>query len=436
MNRPVLTAMIATAALGLATTVEAASSLVPVPVTMPPLPADSKPQPIAFSKLVGSVEPGTVWASFQIGLTCILPPSGRNLTWNAAENIFDSRVFGPVVTRELKNAGFVPTDDPDSLFRSKDSEEGDLRLAGNVKKVDAKLCLAGFFLEDPDHPQQPKLDTASGYVLFDIEWQLYSSIQDKVLLRKEISTGIALDKHAPGNYARMIQGGIRENARALIASDEFRSVVLAPSSKPDIKVVEQARLFLAGSVGAKTAKISDAGGSVVLVLSGDGHGSGFLVSSDGYIMTARHVVGADKYVKIRWSDGIESVGEVVRTDKRRDVALIKADPRGRQPLALHRETPQPGDTVFAIGAPLDPKFQSTVTRGVASANRIMDGFSFIQSDVTISPGNSGGPLLNEKGEVLGICDLSFRPGGAETPSGINFFVPIGDALLFLAAEPR
>jgi S1-C subfamily serine protease len=175
-------------------------------------------------------------------------------------------------------------------------------------------------------------------------------------------------------------------------------------------------------------------GAVVLVLSGAGHGSGFLVSSDGYVMTAEHVVGSDKYVKIRWSDGLEGLGEVVRTDKRRDAALIKTDPRGRQPLALRRESPQPGDTVFAIGAPIDPKLQSTVTRGVVSANRILNGFSFIQSDVTVDPGNSGGPLLDEQGRVLGFTDKGLR--SPDAPTGLNFFVPIDDALRFLSAEPQ
>lgn len=140
-------------------------------------------------------------------------------------------------------------------------------------------------------------------------------------------------------------------------------------------------------------------------------------------------------MKIRWSDGLEGVGEVIRTDKRRDVALVKTDPRNRQPLALHRAAPQPGDTVFAIGAPLDVQYQSTVTRGVVSANRIKDGFSFIQSDVTVNPGNSGGPLLDEQGEVLGIADMVLREGG-DIPTGINYFVPIDDALRFLAAEPQ
>jgi serine protease Do len=409
---------------------------VPPPVAVPPLPADAKPQPVGFSKLVGSVEPGTVWATFQIGLTCVPPPSGRTLTWNPGDNTFDNRIFGSEVARELKAAGFVTTNDPDNLFQSKNSGESDLKLAGNVKKVDANFCLAGFILQDRDDTKPPSLDTTSGYIVFDIEWQLYSGVQDKILVRKETRAGIAIERHAAGNYARLIQGGIRENVRALLASDDFRSAVLAPARSPSIMVEATTPLALAGSLSAKPMKISDAVGGVVLVLSGNGHGSGFLVSSDGYIMTAQHVVGADKYVKIRWSDGLEGVGEVIRSDNRRDAALIKTDPRGRHPLALRREMPQPGDTMFAIGAPLDEKYQSTVTRGVASANRIMNGFSFIQSDVTISPGNSGGPLLNEKGEVVGLCDLTFRPDGAAVPTGINYFVPIDDALRFLSAEPR
>jgi S1-C subfamily serine protease len=210
--------------------------------------------------------------------------------------------------------------------------------------------------------------------------------------------------------------------------------VLGPVDKPKLAATSRERLTLTGALAAKPVKISDAVGSVVLVMSGGGHGSGFLVSTDGYLLTAQHVVGADKYVKIRWSDGLEGVGEVIRTDKRRDVALIKADSRGRAPLALHRDMPQPGDTVFAIGTPIDPKLQNTVTRGVASANRILDGFSFIQSDVTVDPGNSGGPLLNEQGEVLGLTDIGIRLPDA--PTGLNFFIPIRDALDFLSLEPR
>ncbi|MDB5458433.1 MAG: hypothetical protein JWO72_174 [Caulobacteraceae bacterium] len=421
-----------TFALASASQAAAPELVIPAPVSMPALPSGAAPRPVAFARLANRIPAGQPWATFRFSLTCQVPTTGiRQLTWESS-NQFDTKIYGPLFADQLKVAGFNAADDPDALFKRR-GEEADLQVAGSVKNLDARLCVAGFII----HAQEPipfNLDAATGSVLIDIDWQLYSTSQDKVLVHKEISTGITLDKHQAGNLVRLIQGGVRENVRTLLASEEFRAAVLTPQSAAAIRASGQPAILLTGSASAKPGRISDAVGGVVLVLSNGGHGSGFLLSSDGYLMTAEHVVGADKYVKVRWSDGLEGVGEVIRTDKRRDVALIKTDPRGRQPLALRREAPQPGDTVFAIGAPIDPKLQNTVTRGVASANRIMDGFSFIQSDVTVDPGNSGGPLLNDKGEVLGFTDIGIRT--AEAPTGLKFFEPIGDALLFHSAEPH
>jgi S1-C subfamily serine protease len=172
-----------------------------------------------------------------------------------------------------------------------------------------------------------------------------------------------------------------------------------------------------------------------LVRTGGGYGSGFLVSSDGYILTAAHVVGDATAVKIRWSDKKETDGVVVRVSKGRDVALIKTDPRGRAPLPLRMDPPAPGETVFVVGAPWEQELQNTITRGVLSANRVKNGYTYIQSDVAVGFGASGGPLLDEKGRILGLTDtrgtLAF---GAAT--GINFFVPALDALKFISVEPR
>ena len=94
--------------------------------------------------------------------------------------------------------------------------------------------------------------------------------------------------------------------------------------------------------------------------------------------------------------------------------------------------PSPGDPVFAIGTPLDPSLQSTLTKGIVSANWIIDGFAFIQSDVSIDHGNSGGPLLDEKGRVIGITVAKFAPN--DDQRNLNLFIPIGDALDFLALK--
>jgi S1-C subfamily serine protease len=115
------------------------------------------------------------------------------------------------------------------------------------------------------------------------------------------------------------------------------------------------------------------------------------------------------------------------------VALVKASPRaGRPPLALRRGTPGVGEAVFAIGTPLDPSLQNTVTKGIVSANRILDGFAYIQSDVTVDHGNSGGPLLDDKGRVIGITVSKIAPDDGQR--GLNLFIPIGDALDFLALK--
>jgi S1-C subfamily serine protease len=373
---------------------------------------------IEVTKFLSSIPAGTPWGSVQVGLLCA---TKMKLLWGVKGRTITLANLPQPARDELRREGYNVARDPTAPFSR--AENADLQMAGTITDASARFC------------ERISLTRAEGNVLLSVKWTVYSKIQRSVVY--EIQTRAAFKSDGQSNSLQMIEGAVTENVKQLAALAEFKALMSVPKSKPAPELVQQPKdaLGLTGSRQAKDMKISDAVGSVVLILSGGGHGSGFLVSSEGYLMTAQHVVGTDKYVKVRWSDGLEGVGEVIRTDKRRDVALIKTDPRGRSPLGLHLSMPEPGDTTFAIGAPLDLKFQNTVTRGVASSNRIIDGFNFIQSDVTINPGNSGGPLLNEKGEVLGIADLAFRERG-DTPTGINFFVPIRDALDFLSLEQR
>ncbi len=226
-------------------------------------------------------------------------------------------------------------------------------------------------------------------------------------------------------------GAVRQNIRALLADEAFRKIVLADADPlPSTPTANTPITLAVAARPAASRPISDVAGSVVAIFTGSGWGSGFLVSDDGYLITNQHVVGAAKTVRVRWSDGLETTGEVVRIDKRRDVALVKAQGRGRQPLALRRGAATVGEAVFAIGTPLDEKLQNTVTKGIVSANRILDGFAFIQSDVGVDHGNSGGPLLDDKGRVIGVTVIKFAPDDGQR--GLNLFIPIGDALDFLA----
>jgi serine protease Do len=158
-------------------------------------------------------------------------------------------------------------------------------------------------------------------------------------------------------------------------------------------------------------------------------GSGFIVSTDGYILTNAHVVeGADEVV-VKLTDKRELKAKVIGADKRTDIALIKIEASGLPSVRLGDPSKlRVGEWVVAIGSPFG--FESTVTAGIVSAkgrSLPQENFvPFIQTDVAINPGNSGGPLFNMKGEVVGInSQIYSRSGGYQ---GIAFAIPIDVAM--------
>ncbi|MBE9399163.1 DegQ family serine endoprotease [Pontibacterium sp. N1Y112] len=158
-------------------------------------------------------------------------------------------------------------------------------------------------------------------------------------------------------------------------------------------------------------------------------GSGFIISDDGYILTNHHVVdGADKVI-VRLSDRRELEAEVVGSDKRADIALLKIDADHLPTVRLgNSDKIEVGEWVLAIGSPFG--FDHSVTAGIVSAKeRALANETyvpFIQTDVAINPGNSGGPLFNLDGEVVGVnSQIYTRSGGF---MGLSFAIPIDVAM--------
>jgi serine protease Do len=159
-------------------------------------------------------------------------------------------------------------------------------------------------------------------------------------------------------------------------------------------------------------------------------GSGFIVSADGYVLTNHHVVdGADK-VTVKLSDTREFQAKVVGSDEKSDIALLKIDASGLPVLRLgDSKDLKPGQWVVAIGSPFG--LDHSVTAGIVSAVGRAAGAEqqyvpFIQTDVAINRGNSGGPLLNTRGEVVGINSQIFSNSGGYM--GVSFAIPIDLAM--------
>ncbi|HEX7748107.1 MAG TPA: DegQ family serine endoprotease [Bordetella sp.] len=158
-----------------------------------------------------------------------------------------------------------------------------------------------------------------------------------------------------------------------------------------------------------------------------GVGSGFFISSDGYVLTNYHVVDDATDIYVTLTDGREFKAKVVGSDKQTDVALLKIDAKDMATLPIgDSDKIKKGQWVLAIGSPFG--LDSTVTAGIISAiNRDTgDYLPFIQTDVAVNPGNSGGPLINLQGEVIGInSQIISRSGGF---MGISLAIPIDDVM--------
>lgn len=165
----------------------------------------------------------------------------------------------------------------------------------------------------------------------------------------------------------------------------------------------------------------------------EGAGSGFIIDPRGYILTNYHVIEGAQSIEVVLGDQSRHSAKYIGADQRNDVALIKIDPRGKQLASLKlgdSNTIQVGQKVLAIGNPFG--FQSTLTTGVVSAVgrtvRTTETTAIeeaIQTDAAINRGNSGGPLIDTHGDVIGINTAIYTPSG--TTAGIGFAIPINTA---------
>jgi serine protease Do len=171
-------------------------------------------------------------------------------------------------------------------------------------------------------------------------------------------------------------------------------------------------------------------------MSGGALASGFIIASDGYIITNAHVVADTPLAMVRLRDGRPFSGRVVGLDKRSDIALLKIDATGLPVARIGSSAAlNAGEWVFAVGSPLG--LEGTVTAGVVSApSRLLSGnagIALIQTDVAVNPGSSGGPLFNQRGEVIGVNTLIYSLNGGFM--GISLAVPI-DVAMSVAADLR
>lgn len=260
-----------------------------------------------------------------------------------------------------------------------------------------------------------------------IDWELLDLASDQVVYRHRSRYGECHLGSLEGKAMsrRLIIGALR----SVLQRDAFKRVVESRSGGKQEKPYPPAKL-----ARCKTSKISmtksgeAAIDAALIVESGRGHGSGFLLTPDGLIMTAAHVVTTND-ITVKTRDGVAYRAHPVRISRKFDVALLQGELTSPLPaercFSLNTEQQRAGAGLYAVGAPASEELGFSLTRGIVSALRLKDGVHYLQTDTPVSPGNSGGPLVDEKGQVVAVVVSKVVDQAME---GIGFGIPVDIAL--------
>lgn len=330
----------------------------------------------------------------------------------APEVYFDDHKSMEPFTKEMSAWGYRMTG---NLSTNKSIESiHDLTLTGNIKWLTENVKKSGL------------------QISLLVEWSLFDQSLEKEIKTWQIA-GYS-DKKTTKSFNEQLDNALHDATRSLMSNVEFQKVTKLGHksstliSASDSLVFAHAPFKRHNSYGEMIKTVAK---SVVTIKTDQGHGSGFFISSDGYVLTNYHVVDKTTNMEVILENGYTFGASLIAKDEKRDVAILKMPGKNFKPLLADTdpESYGIGTEVIAIGTPMDIDLGQTVTKGIVSGKREFDKQSFIQTDVSISPGNSGGPLINSStGHLIGIIVSKVME---QNVSGIGFAIPIEEALRVL-----
>lgn len=415
--------------------------------------ADAHPAPIKFTNLRVQIPMGQEIGMLRTGCNLHFQKVGQEILKDAIhqETIDDS--FADALTRQ----GYDVVSRLTTNFEE-DFEENLLRaeykISAKIIDGDINACYDG---------SQIVLDSfilgSSGYkgeMYLKIEWAIYDNLRREVIYKTTTEGYTKRKQFNLEGLSLMMNEAFAMAAHNLGGDTEFHDLIFngknpAADWKPSRQNEERPRIFDSNenvtitnpllSAESITAHIDTIRNIGVLIQAGAGHGSGFFINTQGHIITNAHVVGDALRVRIVTAGKKQSLtAEVLRKDKIRDVALLKLEEMPKtlkiNPLPLRVEWPTVSEDIYALGAPQSTRLADTLTKGIVSAHRknykvFGASMDFIQGDVSIHGGNSGGVLLDAYGNIIGLSVAGYAMDEQQRNAGLNLFIPIDDALKHL-----
>ncbi len=300
-----------------------------------------------------------------------------------------------------------------------------LKMVAEIVDVKMNIC-----------PSRSKRNVSQNATYIKIRWVLSDPVNGKVIY-SETSSGshdALQEPHKLNGTQISFQIALANATTNLLADVNFSNSLLPVDINHVVEKFDSAvaASFQYGNgLGNFEENVNSLKANSAIIKTTEGHGSGVLISSEGYLVTNAHVIGSEKNFKVLLS-GQEYNGILIRKEVTRDVALIKIT--DKMPLlsgvSIAQKIPGAGEEIYVIGTPLALELSQTITKGIVSATRVIQGLNYLQTDASINRGNSGGPVFNKKGELVALTVAGmFTRDGASI--NINYLIPIDDVLSFL-----
>lgn len=328
----------------------------------------------------------------------------------------------------MKDNGYLLVGSPDNLFADFSNERPEFIVGAKIIQVGQNRILSH------DWFWSGMYISLQFQSYLKIEWQVFS-VQKREVVFKTTTEGCSTLSDSfkcygfameLATYVEGLEGAISQAIENFARNAEFRNLICSSQINNESEPKSTAVFYISKIENYKyplSNQSNQIRSAIVTVTTATGHGSGFFISEKGYVLTNSHVVGKNAIVRVKLPTGREYLADVVATDPKRDVALLKTENEGMEYLPINERSVNIGDEVYAIGSPLDETLSTTLSKGIVSAFRKEGDLEFIQSDVNVLPGNSGGPLLDSNGNVVGICVSGIGPG-----LDLNFFIPVREAI--------
>jgi len=356
-------------------------------------------------------------------LACV--PDGK-LILNNANFFLKNSDFKTPLQDVFEEHGYAAADSSSQIFALQENTLNDLSIAAVISDIQLAYCGGRNSSELKSYTQN------STYLK--VKWTVFDNLSRRVVLNTE-SEGVDNHIEAPPRYRGAMvsaESAFRQAAEHLLAQQDFVDILLA-SQSGQMETQGQGSFdeTISASYGVANTKFisrtSEIEKASVTIRTVAGHGSGFVISASGHVITNYHVVGKSRELLVIVS-GKEYRAHVVRSDPGRDVALLKLNQKfDAKPLLINPNGVSLGEEIYVVGTPLDERLDFSISRGIISARRSEDERNFYQTDAAVNPGNSGGPVFNASGNVIGITVAGFftSDGGSKN---INYVIPINDAL--------